>query len=71
MRPTIAKIGFLKRLPLYQTERPFRILDDSVKSATDMRFTNLEFEMIPTTFEDLRQCNLHSFTLDDPGFTYR
>jgi hypothetical protein len=68
-----AAIEFLKRLPLYNREKPFRVYYEIPKSSTDQRRTNLEFEEHKVTFQDIR-CTApvgFDYTLDDKGFAIR
>jgi hypothetical protein len=74
-----ATVQFLKRLPLYDGEKPFRVYYEIPKSSADQRRTNLEFEDREVAFEDIR-CNApvdsnapvgSNYTLDDQGFAIR
>jgi hypothetical protein len=65
-----ATVEFLKRLPLYDREKPFRVYYEIPKSSADRRRTNLEFEKREVSFQDIR-CNVADYTLDDQGFAVR
>ncbi len=65
-----AEINYLKRLPLYQREKPFQLFFPVDPDAPDQRSTNVEFEARPQTFVDIRK-DLGKFTLDEHGFAIR
>jgi len=62
-----AHVDYLKRLPLYQTEKPFQLFIPIEEGATDQRPSNLEFESRQCTFHDVRN-ELSSCQLDSEGF---
>jgi hypothetical protein len=67
-----AKVEYLKRLPLYEREKPFRVYYEIPKSSPDQRRTNLEFEEKEVPIQDLRKCgSLDSYSLDKHGFAIR
>ena len=68
-----ATIEFLKRLPLYDREKPFRVYYEIPKTSADQRRTNLEFEERQISFEDLRNNDpvRSAYTLDGQGFSLR
>lgn len=63
----VAKLNYLKRLPLYQTEKPFQLFLPVDQNASDRRQSNLEFEGQETVIVDIRP-RLTKFTLDEHGF---
>jgi hypothetical protein len=68
----MARVEYLKRLPLYEQEKPFRVYYEIPESAIDKRRTNLEFEEKEVPIQDIRECqNLDNFSLDAYGFTVR
>jgi hypothetical protein len=66
----VTKLEYLRRLSLYEKEKPFRVYYDIPDSATDRRKTNLEFEAKELIIEDIRLKSLN-FTLDDHAFAIR
>ncbi|KAK3368629.1 methyltransferase CmcJ [Podospora didyma] len=62
-----AELQYLKRLPLYQKEKPFQLFVPVDEDATDPRTTNIEFETKEQTFVDIRD-RLSEFSLDSHGF---
>jgi len=50
----VATFQYLKRLPIYKTEKPFHIFFEIPVSAPDQRRTNLEFEDISHAISDTR-----------------
>ncbi|KAK1750089.1 Aspirochlorine biosynthesis protein N [Echria macrotheca] len=62
-----AEIQYLKRLPLYNEEKPFQIFVPIDANAADTRSTNLEFEAREQQFEDIRGRET-KFSLDNDGF---
>lgn len=62
-----ATLNYLKRLPLYQTEKPFQLFLPAQHHATDQRLSNLEFEGRETRIVDIRP-KLSTFDLDEHGF---
>jgi len=69
MGPILASFDFVKRLELYETEKPFQVIADLPHSAHDKRSDNLEFEPKQHTVYDMRESS-NEFTLDEHGFTY-
>jgi hypothetical protein len=65
--PVSAKLNYLKRLPLYKTEKPFQLFLAADHDAPDRRQHNLEFEGQDTDIADIRP-RLPKFTLDEHGF---
>jgi len=61
------EISYLKRLEIYQTEKPFQLFIPVDENAPDPRSSNLEFETKKQTFVDIRE-NLDDFSLDSHGF---
>ena len=67
-----ARIEYLKRLPLYEREKPFRVYYEIPKSSPDQRRTNLEFEEKEVPIQDLRESgSLDFYSLDKHGFAIR
>ena len=67
-----AKVEYLKRLPLYEHEKPFRVYYEIPKSSPDQRRTNLEFEEKEVPIQDLRESSsLDFYSLDKHGFAIR
>jgi len=62
-----SEINYLKRLDLYQKEKPFQLFIPVDENGPDPRSSNLEFEMREQTFVDIRE-NLGDFSLDTHGF---
>ena len=62
-----AKLQYLKRLPLYQKEKPFQLFVPVDEDAADPRSTNIEFETKEQTFVDIRD-RLSEYSLDSHGF---
>jgi len=62
-----AEIQYLKRLPLYNQEKPFQLFVPIDPNAEDTRSTNLEFEAREQVFEDIRGRET-MFSLDHDGF---
>jgi hypothetical protein len=63
----VSEVKYLKRLPLYEQEKPFQLFIPIDKDAPDQRSTNLEFELEEQTFHDVRE-NAYDFALDTHGF---
>ncbi|KAK0613639.1 methyltransferase CmcJ [Immersiella caudata] len=61
------EINYLKRLDLYQKEKPFQLFIPVDENGPGPRSSNLEFEMKEQTFVDIRE-NLRDFSLDTHGF---
>ncbi|KAK0613640.1 hypothetical protein B0T14DRAFT_499088 [Immersiella caudata] len=61
------EINYLKRLDLYQKEKPFQLFIPVDENSPGPRSSNLEFEMKEQTFVDIRE-NLRDFSLDTHGF---
>ncbi|OCT51255.1 hypothetical protein CLCR_09210 [Cladophialophora carrionii] len=68
--PLCISLKFLKWLPLYEKEKPFQIFINIPEDATDKRTTNLAFENVKVTIEDVRSFPRNHFLLDKHGFTY-
>jgi hypothetical protein len=64
-----ATLQFIKRLDLYETEKPFQLFIPIPDSVEDKRPDNLEFEDKEQTIHDMRE-ETEEFTLDDHGFTF-
>ncbi|KAF4912271.1 Aspirochlorine biosynthesis protein N [Colletotrichum fructicola] len=62
-----AEVDYLKRLPLYQTEKPFQLFVPIDEQDPDARSTNLVFEKKKQTFIDIRE-RVGEFSLDSHGF---
>ena len=62
-----SQVNYLKKLPLYQNEKPFQLFIPVDADAPDQRTTNLEFESKECTFSDIRD-SVHSYSLDTDGF---
>ncbi|KXJ88484.1 hypothetical protein Micbo1qcDRAFT_17472 [Microdochium bolleyi] len=62
-----ARVDYLKRLPLYQVEKPFQLFIPIEPDAKDQRPSNLEFESKEVTFHDVRD-QLSDCRLDSHGF---
>ncbi|KAH8682291.1 methyltransferase CmcJ [Xylariales sp. PMI_506] len=62
-----SEVNYLKRLPLYQSEKPFQLFIPIEKDAPDQRTSNLEFEPRECTFRDIRD-SLQDYSLDTHGF---
>ncbi|KAH8881848.1 methyltransferase CmcJ [Thozetella sp. PMI_491] len=62
-----AEVQYLKRLGLYETEKPFQLFFPVDKNSEDCRTTNLEFESKLQTFVDIRD-RIRDFSLDSHGF---
>ncbi|KAH7028075.1 methyltransferase CmcJ [Microdochium trichocladiopsis] len=62
-----AQVDYLKRLPLYQSEKPFQLFIPIEPDAKDQRHSNLEFEPKECTFHDVRD-QLPECLLDSQGF---
>ncbi|KAI1845652.1 hypothetical protein JX265_005342 [Neoarthrinium moseri] len=62
-----SQVSYLKRLPLYQKEKPFQLFIPIDKEALDQRTTNLDFETKERTFVDVRD-TAYSCSLDVDGF---
>jgi len=62
-----ASIQYLKKLPLYEKEKPFQLFIPIDKTSGDPRSSNLEFEPRSHTFVDIRN-RVHDFSLDSHGF---
>lgn len=62
-----APVKYLRRLPLYDHEKPFQYLIPIPPDAKDQRTTNVEFETREQTFTDIRH-RLGDFNLDRNGF---
>lgn len=61
-----AAVKYLKRLPLYQSEKPFQLFIPLSDNAPDQRTTNLEFESRQCEFHDIRS-KAHTWSLDREG----
>jgi len=64
-----APVHFIKWLPLFKHEKPFNIFINLPKNAEDTRTNNLEFDVIDTTFHNIRGQE-SDFSLDDHGFQF-
>lgn len=64
-----ARIDYLKKLPLYQAEKPYQMFLPAAEGATDQRTHNLEFESKECTFTDIRS-RAYDCTLDTDGFQF-
>lgn len=62
-----SQVNYLKKLPLYQREKPFQLFVPIDPDAPDQRATNLEFESNERTFHDIRD-RIHDCSLDTHGF---
>ncbi|CAG8983148.1 hypothetical protein HYALB_00004591 [Hymenoscyphus albidus] len=62
-----ASVQFLKWQDLYNTEKPFNIFLDMPAEVREQRKTNIVFEDIEVSIEDIRGKE-HFFTLDNQGF---
>ncbi|KAK2729451.1 methyltransferase CmcJ [Colletotrichum kahawae] len=62
-----AEVDYLKRLPLYQREKPFQLFVPIHEQDPDARSTNLVFEKKKQTFTDIRE-RVGEFSLDSHGF---
>ncbi|CAI0643617.1 unnamed protein product [Colletotrichum noveboracense] len=62
-----AELDYLRRLPLYQQEKPFQLFVPIHERDQDARSTNLEFEKRTQTFVDIRD-QVNDFSLDSHGF---
>lgn len=60
-------VSYLKKLDLYQKEKPFQLFIPIEKDAPDQRTSNLEFESKECTFHDIRD-KIHEYDLDTHGF---
>lgn len=63
-------VNYLKKLPLYQKEKPFQLFVPIDPDATNQRASNLEFEPKERTFFDIRD-RIHDCSLDTNGFQLR
>lgn len=63
----IAQVQYLKRLPLYEKEKPFQLFIPIDKTSEEQRSSNLEFEPRSQTFVDIRNV-ISDFSLDSHGF---
>lgn len=61
---------FLKRLPLYAEEKPYRLFTNLPPESTDQKHTNLEFEEKEVLVHDIRD-KVSPPTLDANGFEVR
>ncbi|KAL2211720.1 methyltransferase CmcJ [Sarocladium strictum] len=61
-----APVNYLKRLPLYEREKPFQLFIPLSADAPDQRTTNLEFEPQLCSFHDIRS-EAQSCSLDRQG----
>ena len=68
--PVKANLRFLKRLELYESEKPFQIFCNIPIDAEDQRQSNLEFEEFTVALHDIRQ-QRPAPSLDNNGFTTR
>ena len=65
------KLKFLKWLPLYVTEKPFQIFLNIPPEAKDQRTTNLVYEDVSLSVQDIRLLSsAEQLSLDDSGFMY-
>jgi hypothetical protein len=65
-----ATLKFLQWQPLYETEKPFQIFIDIPDDAEDKRNTNLVFEDVQLTVQDVRSME-EIPSIDEKGFIYR
>ncbi|KAJ5679789.1 methyltransferase CmcJ [Penicillium macrosclerotiorum] len=65
-----ATLQYLKKLPIYDEEKPFRIFTNLPPDALDQRYSNLEFEKKEVTIHDIRD-QIPAPTLDGRGFEVR
>jgi hypothetical protein len=63
-------LSFLKRLELYQYEKPFEIYMDIPSDAPDQRAKNTKFEWKNQLIQDIRGRS-DQFSLDEHGFAIR
>lgn len=63
-------LNFLQWQELYEEERPFQIFINIPEDAEDQRNTNLVFEKVGLTVQDVRG-HSEDFSLDTNGFMYR
>jgi hypothetical protein len=61
-----APVNYLKRLPLYQKEKPFQLFIPLSDDAPDQRTNNLEFEPRQCNFHDIRN-EAQAWSLDREG----
>ncbi|KAI0406995.1 methyltransferase CmcJ [Xylaria palmicola] len=62
-----AAVNYIKKLPIYEKEKPFQILIPIPPDAEDPRTSNIEFEEREQIFNDIRG-QAEQFNLDDHGF---
>lgn len=65
-----ADLRYLKRLELYNEEKPFQIFFDIPEDEADRRPHNLEFEEKPYHIKDMRP-SISQYRLDDHGFAVK
>ncbi|KAK4043312.1 methyltransferase CmcJ [Parachaetomium inaequale] len=65
--PVKSQISYIRKLPIYEKEKPFQILFDIPPGVGDQRRTNIEFESREQSFTNIRD-RLANFTLDKNGF---
>ena len=65
-----AYLSFLHWQDIYEYEKPFQVFIDIPKDAEDQRDTNLVFERVRLTINDVRGI-LADLSLDANGFMYR
>ncbi|CAI6332468.1 unnamed protein product [Periconia digitata] len=65
----VAPVHFIKWLPLYENEKPFNIFINLPEDAQDTRTNNLEFDVIDTSFHNVRGQE-DKFSLDEQGFEF-
>ena len=70
LRKIEASLSFLRWQKLYETEKPFQIFIDVPEDAEDKRDTNLVFERVYLTIDDVKNRSAE-FSLDTNGFMYR
>lgn len=64
-----SQVDYLKRLPLYENEKPFQLFIPIDEEALDQRTSNLEFESKECTFIDIRD-RAFDCSLDVHGFQF-
>ena len=62
----VGQVNYLKKLPLYQKEKPFQLFVPIDPDDPDQRATNLEFEPRECTFHDINDAS-HDLSLDKHG----
>lgn len=63
----LVTLSYLKRLDIFEKEKPFHIFFELPHEALDQRRTNLQFEEKEHPIQDIRD-NIASFSLDKQGF---